>query len=61
MIRKVEVVPYDPNWVYAFQAEADEIRRILGQEVVAIHHIGSTAGPNMSAKSINVTSILEIT
>jgi len=52
MNRKVEVVPYDPNWVYAFQAEADEIRRILGQEVVAVHHIGSTAIPNLSAKPI---------
>jgi len=52
MIRQVEVVPYDPNWAESFQAEADEIRRILGQEVVAVHHIGSTAIPNLSAKPI---------
>jgi GrpB-like predicted nucleotidyltransferase (UPF0157 family) len=52
MIRKVEVAPYDPNWAHAFQAEADEIRRILGQEVMAVHHIGSTSIPNLSAKPI---------
>jgi GrpB-like predicted nucleotidyltransferase (UPF0157 family) len=52
MIRQVEVVPYDPNWTHAFQAEADEIRRILGPGVVAIHHIGSTSIPNLCAKPI---------
>jgi GrpB-like predicted nucleotidyltransferase (UPF0157 family) len=52
MIRKVEVVSYDSNWAKSFQAEADEIRAILGQEVVAIHHIGSTSIPNLSAKPI---------
>lgn len=52
MTRTVVIVPYDPNWVRTFQAEADEIRRILGQEVVAVHHIGSTSVPNLSAKPI---------
>lgn len=52
MIRKVEIVSYDSNWAKSFQAEAEEIRAILGQEVVAIHHIGSTSIPNLSAKPI---------
>jgi len=52
MIRQVQVVPYDPDWPRSFQAEADEIRVTWGQEVVAIHHIGSTAVPGMSAKPI---------
>ena len=52
MLRKVEVVSYDPNWAESFQAEADELRHILVQEVMAVHHIGSTAIPNLSAKPI---------
>lgn len=52
MIRQVKVVPYDPDWPRSFRAEANELEAIFGQEVVAIHHIGSTAIPNVSAKPI---------
>ena len=50
--REVKVVPHDPNWSELFKAEADKIAAILRQEVIAIHHIGSTAIPNISAKPI---------
>ncbi len=52
MVRKIKVVPHDPNWPELFQAEADKLIGILGQEIVAIHHIGSTVIPNISAKPI---------
>jgi GrpB-like predicted nucleotidyltransferase (UPF0157 family) len=52
MVRRVEVVPYDPDWPHLFRMEADRITAILGEEVVAIHHIGSTAIPNIRAKPI---------
>lgn len=52
MVRRVEVVPHDPAWAQSFQAEAEVIRAILGSEVVAVHHIGSTAIPGISAKPI---------
>ena len=52
MVRKVEVVPHDPNWPMLFQSEAGKLGAILGEEVLAIHHIGSTAIPDMSAKPI---------
>ena len=52
MVRKVKVVPHDPNWSKLFKLEADKIAVILGQEVIAIHHIGSTAIPNISAKPL---------
>ena len=52
MARKVEVVPYDPNWPMLFQSEAGQLAAILGEEVVAIHHVGSTAIAGMSAKPI---------
>ena len=50
--RKVEVVPHNPLWQDAFEAEADLIADILGDNVAAIHHIGSTAIPNIYAKPI---------
>jgi GrpB-like predicted nucleotidyltransferase (UPF0157 family) len=52
MTRKVEVVSYDPTWPAQFQIEADLLRTILGPEIVAIHHIGSTSIPGIKAKPI---------
>jgi GrpB-like predicted nucleotidyltransferase (UPF0157 family) len=52
MVRKIKVVPYDPDWPNLFEIEADRIAAVLGQEVVTIHHIGSTAIPGISAKPI---------
>lgn len=52
MARKIEIVPYDPDWPSLFQMEAEGIAATFGQEVVAIYHIGSTAIPNVSAKPI---------
>ncbi|MGN0564935.1 MAG: GrpB family protein, partial [Candidatus Heritagella sp.] len=42
---KVRVVPYDPRWPARYEEEAARIREILGDQLVAIHHIGSTAVP----------------
>ena len=52
MVRKVKVVPHDPNSSKLFKVEADKIAVILGQEAIAIHHIGSTAIPNIGAKPL---------
>src|SRR5918996_855966 len=51
-MRKVEVVPHDPRWRDAFEAEAEQVAAALGENVVAVHHIGSTAIPNIYAKPI---------
>jgi len=51
-MRSIEVVPYDPHWRVLFEREARELVEIFGEEVVAIHHVGSTAIPNISAKPI---------
>ena len=48
--KKIEVVPYDPSWPQQFEQEAEKLREALGQEVVAIHHIGSTSVPGLDAK-----------
>lgn len=50
--RHIRVVDYDPGWPEAFEREAAALRGILGDHVVAIHHIGSTAISNMPAKPI---------
>ena len=51
-MKKVEVVAYSPQWRDAFEAEAKHVSAALGENVVAIHHIGSTAIPNIYAKPI---------
>jgi GrpB-like predicted nucleotidyltransferase (UPF0157 family) len=51
-MRNVEVVPHDPRWRDAFEAEAKRVAAALGQNVVAVHHIGSTAIPNIYAKPV---------
>lgn len=51
-MRLIEVVPYDPHWQVLFERAARELVEICGAEVVAIHHVGSTAIPDISAKPI---------
>ncbi|HWS54842.1 MAG TPA: GrpB family protein [Pyrinomonadaceae bacterium] len=51
-MRKVEVLPHDPRWRDAFEAEAKQVAAALGENVIAVHHIGSTAIPDIYAKPI---------
>jgi GrpB-like predicted nucleotidyltransferase (UPF0157 family) len=51
-MKTVEVVPHDPRWQAAFEVEAKQIAAALGENVVAIHHIGSTAITGIHAKPI---------
>jgi GrpB-like predicted nucleotidyltransferase (UPF0157 family) len=51
-MRKVEVVSYSIEWPARFEEESHRIRSIFGSEIIAIHHIGSTAVPNLSAKPV---------
>ncbi len=52
MIRKVVVVPHNPNWRIAFEIESRQVSVALGKNVVAIHHIGSTSISTIHAKPI---------
>jgi GrpB-like predicted nucleotidyltransferase (UPF0157 family) len=38
MSMKVEVVPHNPTWRDAFEAESEQIALAMGENVVAIHH-----------------------
>lgn len=48
----VFLVPHDSRWRYQFRAERKLLRSVLGSNVRAIEHIGSTAVPNLCAKPI---------
>ena len=48
----VEVVPYNPQWKAAFETESRFIAAVLAENIVMIHHIGSTAIPRIYAKPI---------
>lgn len=52
MAQHIEIVGYDPSWEEKFNREARLIEEILGGELVAIHHIGSTAVKGLAAKPI---------
>lgn len=43
---------YSPGWPAAFTLEAERLRGLLGDTIVAIHHIGSTSVPGLAAKPI---------
>jgi GrpB-like predicted nucleotidyltransferase (UPF0157 family) len=43
---------YDPNWADRFSSEKEAIADLLGEEAAAIHHVGSTSVPGLSAKPI---------
>lgn len=48
----VIVTKYDPSWRYAFIREKQIVSDILGDNAVAVYHIGSTSVPGLPAKPI---------
>ena len=48
----VELVPHNSRWGQEFAREALALRQALGNTVLAIHHIGSTAIPEILAKPV---------
>jgi GrpB-like predicted nucleotidyltransferase (UPF0157 family) len=52
MKRRYAIVPYDPEWSIRFSALRELLRSIFLSKVVAIEHVGSTAVPGMSGKSL---------
>lgn len=49
---EIIVVSYNPEWAIVYKNEVLEISRVLGNELVVIHHIGSTSVPGLSANLI---------
>ncbi len=50
--KRLVIVPYDPQWPALYERERDAIRRVIGDRLMAIEHVGSTAVPNLGAKPI---------
>lgn len=51
-IRVIEVVPHSSQWIEEYRKEAKVICNIMDNEIVEIHHIGSTSIPNIYAKPV---------
>jgi len=51
-MREVRIVPYDPNWTKKFLIESQDVKEALGDNCIAIHHIGSTAVPDLAGKPV---------
>jgi GrpB-like predicted nucleotidyltransferase (UPF0157 family) len=49
---RIEIVPYDPAWPAAFEAEALGLWDALGALALRIDHNGSTAVPGLGAKPV---------
>ena len=52
MNEELLVVPYDPAWAVLFEEETLRLRRLIGEPLLELHHVGSTAVPGLAAKPI---------
>lgn len=48
--KQITIHNYNPAWPKMFYREAGLIGKVLGAEIVAVHHIGSTSVPGLKAK-----------
>ena len=55
----IKVVDYDPAWPALFEAQRQEILRLIGDIVEEIHHVGSTSVVGLCAKpKIDIHAVL---
>jgi GrpB-like predicted nucleotidyltransferase (UPF0157 family) len=60
MSRKtIRVVGYEQGWEEDFRLEAARLREALGDVLLDVHHIGSTAVPGLAAKPV-IDILLEV-
>lgn len=43
---------YNANWATEFDSEQRKLRKLLGDQAIAIEHIGSTSVPGLAAKPV---------
>lgn len=58
--RIIEVVDYNPDWAINFTAEKQCLTLAIGDNAIAIEHIGSTSIEGLSAKPI-IDILIEVT
>lgn len=49
---QIKIIECNPDWANMFEREAKSIRKVLGNLIADIQHIGSTAVPGLAAKPI---------
>lgn len=60
IVKKVEVVPYNPEWPKIFSDESELIKKALGANCIALHHVGSTSVPELAAKpKIDIIAVVQ--
>jgi GrpB-like predicted nucleotidyltransferase (UPF0157 family) len=56
----VLLAEYDAIWAQLFTREAARVKRLLGDAVIRIEHVGSTSVPGLAAKPI-IDIVMEVT
>ncbi len=49
---KINMVSYNPNWVFEYQQLAAELQELVGARCLRMDHIGSTAVVGLAAKDV---------
>ncbi|MBE2221156.1 MAG: GNAT family N-acetyltransferase [Anaerolineae bacterium] len=52
MKRQITLTPHNPSWSLQFRTEVAALTNVFGNNLLTIHHIGSTAVPGIQAKPI---------
>ena len=50
--QEIVIADYDPEWPRWFEQAAERIRGALGDQVLRLDHVGSTAVPGLPAKPL---------
>jgi GrpB-like predicted nucleotidyltransferase (UPF0157 family) len=54
------IKPYDPTWPQQYAAEEARLKLVFGPALIGIHHVGSTAVPELAAKAeIDVLAVVQ--
>ena len=59
LVGPVEIHDYDPDWPRLYEREEERICAALGDRVIRIEHVGSTAVPGLPAKPL-IDMVLEV-
>ncbi|MBH5398855.1 GrpB family protein [Bradyrhizobium sp. CNPSo 4010] len=53
------IMPYDPTWPQQYAAEEERLKPVFSSALIGMHHVGSTAVPELAAKAeIDVLAVV---